>query len=102
MTWLVADEICAFDEREWLVHGSPVITTEPWGAKNTALEGAQDYFEVPEEAGKVPKVCVEVLGTNVVITRIHFTAEGVDLVNVTLYKADKVTPIQGQVIYSSH
>ena len=80
--------------------GSPVIRTEPWGAKATALEGAKNFFKVPEddlEEGEEPKVCVEVLGSNVVITRIHFTAGGIDLVNLTLYKQDKVTPLPGQV-----
>ena len=68
--------------------------TSPFGVAREGMEGSGEQFLVSEGD---PKVCVEIKGVDVMITRIHFTVGGVNYITVELLRSDGVTPLPDQV-----
>ena len=80
---------CTFDELTWIVAGTNDLRTEPKEVVTDGMEGDSLYYAIdPDEH----LVCGKILSPFVIMTRLHFTAQGVDFVTVQLYEKDGETP----------
>ena len=89
----ISEPGCSYDDRQWYTfEKADEFNTIPAQVKDTAIEGLKSSYRIdPQDR----TVCIEILGTEVYITQIHFTVKDVDFVRITLYKGNR--PIAGQV-----